>query len=320
MWPLRSSRLLSAWRAIALAAAAAAGLTALALLGLDATSPELWLSQPAPEAVETGAVDIPGVAAGGRVISRINLTGPDGTPIEAAVSRPFGNEARSPVVILIGGLDTGERSVDRVSEPGANVVLGYGYPDSAALKAAGNPIRKLFLAQRGAHRVPGQIAALAEWAAAQPWADRRRMILVGVSLGAVLAPAAAQAMAEAGLPPEATVLAYGGADLEALAGANLRRVPALWQTPAAWAIALALRRLEPARYLPGLKGAVLVIHASDDRFIPASSAAALDRLAPASATIVTLPGGHVLPDDNRVLAALNAAARAWLIRIGAANP
>jgi len=114
-------------------------------------------------------------------------------------------------------------------------------------------------------------------------------------------------------------LAYGGVDLEALAAANLRRVPSLCRRPAAWALALALRRLEPARYLPGLTGAVLVIHAADDRFIPERSAALLDRLAPASTTIVTLPGGHVLPDDVQVLASLNATAKQWLVRIGAAN-
>ncbi len=320
MRPPRSFRIFPAARRIALAAAAVAGMMLIALFCLDATTPDLWLLRPAPRAVETGAADVPGhYTSGGRVVSRLNLAGPDAMPIEAAVSRPLINEWRLPVIILIGGFDTGERSVDRVSEPGANVVIGYGYPDSGVLKADGNPVEKLFLAQRSAHRVPGQIAALAEWAAAQPWADPHRVVLVGVSLGAILAPAAAQAMDEAGVPPEATVLAYGGADLEALAGANLRRLPSLWQRPAAWTIALALRRLEPARYLPGLKGAVLVIHASDDRFIPERSAVLLDRLAPASRTIVTLPGGHVLPDDAGVLAALNAAAKQWLVRIGAAN-
>jgi dipeptidyl aminopeptidase/acylaminoacyl peptidase len=293
---------------------------AIALLWLDASVPDLWLEHPAPAAVPVGAADIAGPGAtGGRVTTQLMLTGPDGAPIEAVVSRPLKNQARLPVIILIGGFDTGLRSVERVSEPGANVLIGYGYPDSVPLKSGGNPIRQLIVAQRSAQRVPGQIAALAEWAAAQPWADPHRMVLAGVSLGAILAPASAQAMAEAGIPPAATVLAYGGADLETLAGANLRRVPPLWQKPAAWAIAVALRRLEPARYLPGLKGAVLVIHAADDRFIPGQSAALLDRLAPASTTIVTLPGGHVLPGDEEVLAALNTTAKQWLVHAGAVN-
>lgn len=312
--------LLLAARLIAAVAAVVVSLLLIALFWLDATAPNLWLDWPVPAAVPIGETDIPGHdEAGGRVVTQVMFAGPGGAPIEAVLSRPSGNRARLPVIILIGGFDSGLRIVGRVSDPGSNVVIGYGYPDAELLKANGNPIRKLVMAQRSAHRVPGQIAALAGWAAMQPWADPRRVVLVGVSLGVVFAPASAQAMSAAGIPPAATVLAYGGADLEMLVAANLRRVPPLWRTPVAWVVAVALRRLEPARYLPGLKGAVLVIHAVDDRFIPGPSAALLDRLAPDTRTVVTSPGGHVVPDDPVVIATLNTVARQWLAHVGAAN-
>src|SRR5208282_1945757 len=137
MRPPHSYRTVPAWRLFALAVAAAVGILAIALLWFAAATPDLWLEQPAPAALEIGAADIPGRDdAGGRAVSRLNLAGPDGTPIEAAVSRPLINEARMPVIILIGGFDTGERSVDRVVEPGANVVIGYGDRKSTRLNSS----------------------------------------------------------------------------------------------------------------------------------------------------------------------------------------
>ena len=142
---------------------------------------------------------------------------------------------------------------------------------------------------------------------------------MGVSLGAVFAPSAARAMVAAGVPPIAIVLANGGADLTMLAKRNLRRIWSVWRPPAAWAIAALLRRLEPARHLPHLQGGLLLIHATADPFIPAKSAALMDRLTPEPKTVVTLSGGHILPGDPTVLDALSTAARQWLASRGAVN-
>ena len=142
------------------------------VMALDATAPDLWLKRPVPSAAQIGEAELAGSdATGGRSIAEVTLTAPDGDPMVAIVSRPLDDERRLPVIILIGGFDTGVRSVDRLSDPGSNVVIGYGYPDAGLLKAHGQTIRKLVMAQRDAYRVPGQIAALAAWAAAQPWAE-----------------------------------------------------------------------------------------------------------------------------------------------------
>jgi hypothetical protein len=241
-------------------------------------------------------------------------------PIEAAVSRPTIGDGRLPIVILVGGFDTGRRSVECIPDPGANIVMGYSYPGRDFLRAPGATIHRLVAAQRGAHRVPGQIASLGVWAAAQPWADRQRIVLVGVSLGALLAPAIARAMVTAGVSPTAVVLADGGANLTLLVKHNLRGIPSRWRPPLAWTIGTLLRRLEPARHLPHLKGAaLLLIHATTDSFIPSEAAAVMDRLTPDPKTIVTLAGGHRLPGDAAGVDALSSTVLGWLTGTGAIN-
>ena len=231
-----------AWLSVA-AAVLAALAPVVFLLWLDFTAPNLCVDRPASTVPQIGAARGRGSASsGGRLIESVLLEGPDHVPIEATISRPSDSRRRLPILLLVGGFDTGMHSADRVPDPGLNVVIGYGYPDRNLLRARGAPIQRLVAAQRGAHRVPGQIAALAAWAAAQPWADRHRIVLVGVSLGAVFAPSAARAMVAAGVPPIAIVLANGGAGLTMLAKGNLRRIWSVWRSPAAWAIAALLRR------------------------------------------------------------------------------
>ena len=308
-----------AWLSVAVAVVAVL-VPAAFLLWLDFTAPNLWIEDPASPITQSGAAKGEGsTSGGGRLIRGVLLEGPDHVPIEATISRPSECASRLPILVLVGGFDTGMRSVDRVPDPGLNVVIGYGYPDRNLLRADAHLFKRLVAAQRGAHRVPGQIAALAVWAAGQPWADRHRIVLVGVSLGAVLAPAAARAMVAAGVPPIAIVLADGGAGLTMLAKSNLRRISAVWRPPAAWAIAALLRRLEPACHLPHLQGQLLLIHGTADRFIPTKSAVLMDRLTPEPKTVVTLSGGHILPSDPTVLNALSVTVHQWLASIGAVN-
>jgi len=297
------------------------GLPLAVLLAFDVTTPDLWKVSQVPRVEEVALVDLPPAEATvDRIVTLETLATAGGDKIDVAVSRPSGDDRRYPAMILVGGFDTGRHSVDHVADPGANVVIGYGYPDIGLLKAGNrSTILRLFTAQRDAHRIPAQIAELATWAVSQPWADRDRISLVGVSLGAVLAPAAARAMNVAGVQPSAVVLADGGAGMTSMIEPNLRHVTGFWRGPAAWILGTALRRIAPERHLSYLRGNLLLVHASSDRFIPPAAAALLDRLAPNPKTVVALPGGHVGPGEPAVMATLNATVRGWLLKVGAIN-
>ena len=190
-----------------------------------------------------------------------------------ALSLPEDAGARPlPTVILIGGLRTGREALAHVPDLGRNAVVTYEYPLGRAHWRRGFLPAQIAAARSAALAVPGQLAAVVRWVRAQPWADPDRVSLVGVSLGALVLPAAQRAAAVHGETLGPSILAYGGTDLFAILRANLAP-DRPWSGAAAWLASLGLRALEPAAHLPHLEGEFLLINGRDDPRIPAASAA-----------------------------------------------
>ncbi|HYG89480.1 MAG TPA: hypothetical protein VD978_24865 [Azospirillum sp.] len=291
----------------------------LLLLGLDLTTPRLIPPDHVPSVVTRSGVQNASEGAS-RDMAHLLLRGPDGDLIDAAVSLPKAEAGPVPVVIVIGGFGSAPETLRRVATYGSNAIVAYGWPDRELLQDdTESSLRRILAAHHAIHRVPVQIAALTRWAAAQPWADRQRLVLVGVSLGAVVLPAAEQLLATSGLARGPTVLAYGGVGLSAMAERNLRRVPEPWRRPAAAIIGFALRRVEPGDYLSAIHGPLLIIRPTTDAYVPQSSIDEMIRRAPDSKTVVTLDGGHIHPKSPETLAALLRASRAWLQSLDAVN-
>ena len=159
-------------------------------------------------------------------------------------------------MILAGGLRTGREALRHVSRPGRNAVIAYEYPlDPARLRQGFLPAR-IVAARRAALAVPGQLAAVLRWTRTQPWADPERVSLVGVSLGALVLPAAARVAAAHGEAPGPTILAYGGTDLGGILRAALAGDHPWLGAVVGWLGGLGLRALEPAAHLPHLAGPV----------------------------------------------------------------
>ena len=167
--------------------------------------------------------------------------------------------ARSlPVIFVLGGLNTGAHSVHHLPEAGSNVLVGYGWPVPRRVPREVTALRTLPEVFCRILFVPGEVSAALRWIAAQPWADSERVTLVGLSLGALAAPAVQRVAAAEGVAINWTVLGYGGAPLGVLL-AHHPGVRSGWLGPLLRAGAdLLLRPLEPAHHLPHLKGVFLV--------------------------------------------------------------
>jgi len=244
----------------------------------------------------------------GRVAAVLSL--PDPLPVR-----------RLPLVVVLGGLGTGMKSVQHLPPAGDNAVLGYDWPlprklprGLALLGQAPDLYRRVFT-------IPGQIAAAVAWAAAQPWADSGRISLLGFSLGALAAPAAQRLIEARGLAVGWTVLAYGGADLGALVAAHPRAGPA-WARPLlGWISGRLLGPLDPAQHLPQLSGRFLLIGGDEDSLIPAHAAQRLRDLAPEPKTEVVLSGAHmgIGAGQDALLDRIVVVTEEWLARGGALN-
>jgi len=117
----------------------------------------------------------------------------------------------------------------------------------------------------------------------------------------------------------ATILAFGGADVAAIVPQALKfRTPILRWMVGVLAGAV-LHPIEPRYFLPLMKTQTLLVNAEADELIPPGSTRLLTELTPEPKWVVTMPGDHINPRDQAVLARVVALSKAWLIERGAAN-
>ena len=290
---------------------------------LDGRSdPDRLIAEALPEV--TSATALPYAGAGcseGRLCRDVVLEPAAGRPVRMAVSLPKDAGAeRLPAVILVGGLRTGREALRHVPDLGRNVVVTYEYPLRPDHWRRGFLPARVVAARGAALAVPRQLALVVRWTRGQPWADPDRVSLVGVSLGALVLPAAQRMAAAHGETVGSSILAYGGTDLGAILRANLVKEHAWVRHSAASLVGLGLRALEPAAHLPHLAGPFLLISGRDDPRIPTHSAAGLHQLTPEPKEVRFLSAGHFDADDQALLEQILALCRSWLVERGALNP
>jgi pimeloyl-ACP methyl ester carboxylesterase len=302
--------------------AAALALLLLLSLGIAGIGFGLWRpwldafeALPKPPATPIVNMDH-GWSEGDRVMRRVVLDAGDAGQAGLTVSLPYPLPDRPmPVVLVLGGLATGEANLRQIRNAGDNVVVGYDWPISARLPSGLEMLQVAPELHRRVLSAPGQIAAAIAWATAQPWADPGRVSLLGFSLGTLAAPAAQRIAAAEGHHVGWTVLAYGGADLGSLLAAHPRLEPK-WAAPALAFLADRLfAPIEPAAHLPHLTGRFLVLGGRGDTLIPEGSARRMRELTPEPKTIVLLEGDHmgVGAQQQPLLDRIVAVSRRWLI-------
>jgi hypothetical protein len=259
----------------------------------------------------------------GRTLQHLVLDAPAVGRIGLAISLPDPlPKRRLPIVMVLGGLATGERNIRHIPGGGDNAIVGYDWPIPTAQPQGWDLVGEAPDLYDRALRVPGQIAAALDWLAGQGWADPDRISLLGFSLGALAAPAAQRLAELRGRAVGWTALAYGGSPIGALLAANPYMKPR-WTAPIFSRVAdLVLRPVEPGEHLPHLRGRFLVVGGRDDAFVPEAAARRMRDLTPEPKTIILLDGGHMGAGADRqaLLAEIIAVTTRWLADEKAVNP
>jgi hypothetical protein len=263
----------------------------------------------------------------GRTLRHVAL---DGGPVGRArivvsLPDPMPRE-RIPVIVVLGGLRGGSdaiREIARVAgDPGPSALVGYDWPLPAREPSLAEIARRLPEYRRDVLTVPGQVDAVLAWASRQPWADAKRISLLGFSLGAFVAPASQRLAQHRGAEIGWTVLGYAGAPIgDVIAGHPGAGPP--WLRPIFGAAAdLLLHPVEPSLHLPFLRGRFLVLAAASDRLVAPAAARRLAELTPEPRTVVLVEGDHlgVGPDKSKLLRHVIEVSRAWLAEEGAIEP
>ena len=259
----------------------------------------------------------------GRTLQHVVLDAPGVGRIGLAISLPDPLPKQPlPIVMVLGGLATGERNIRHIPGGGDNAIVGYDWPIPTRLPQRWDWVRDAPDLYDRVLCVPGQIAATLDWLAHQSWADPERTSVLGFSLGALAAPAAQRLAELHGRQIGWTALAYGGAPIGALLAANPYLKPR-WAAPILARVAdLVFRPVEPGEHLPHLRGRFLLVGGRDDAFVPGVAARRMHDLAPQPKTIVLLEGGHmgVGADQQKLLAAIITVTTRWLVDERAVNP
>jgi hypothetical protein len=290
--------------------------TALLLAWLDMRSPLAAL--PPPQHGLSADQTVP-VVEQGRRLEHITLAGGALGDIGITVNLPDPSPAKKlPILIVLGGLGTGENNIRLIDNIGDNAVIGYDWPMPMDFPKGRDLLLQTPDLYHRVMMVPGQVASVIGWLATQPWADDKRISVLGFSLGALATPAAENLTEHDGHPIGWTIIAYGGAPFGALFASNPHMKPK-WMGPV---VDVLLHPLQPTVNLPYLSSHFLVLEGRDDALIPAEARAALSDAVPGSKDVVVFGGDHmgVGPDKQALLGQIIRTSRGWLIRNGAVNP
>jgi dienelactone hydrolase len=257
-----------------------------------------------------------------RIYKSITLANADGGEIHFTVSLPSAEEFSAggglPSLVMLAGFRAGRNSLDLIANHGRNAIIAYDYHYDPARWRDASALERLWIAHETAYLIPDEVAGLIAWVQRQPWANPARVSLAGVSLGGIALPVAQRRAASAGHKVAASVIAYGGLDLHALARANLEDT--WFREPLALLSALMLRPLAPVHHLPKLSGPFLLVHGASDERIPNESIAALNALTPDPKTIIVQNGAHINGQRRELIQKTVDSAREWLRNQDLLNP
>jgi len=259
----------------------------------------------------------------GRRLEHITLASTDFGNIGIFVSMPDPLPARRlPVVIVLGGLGTGENNIRYIDNAGDNIIIGYDWPIPVRFPQGLAFLEQAPTLYSQVMVIPEQVASAIAWVAAQPWADEKHISVLGYSLGALAAPSAENLAERDGHPIGWTILAYGGAPFGDLLAANPHMQPEWLRVILAPVIDFLFRSLQPTANLPQLSSHFLVLEGRDDALVPAGARARLRDAVPGSKDVIVFNGDHmgVGAGQMELLGQIIRTSRAWLLQNGAVNP
>ena len=118
---------------------------------------------------------------------------------------------RIPLLIVLAGVKTNERTLARAPAQRDNALLTYEYDYDKTEWRQSSYLARARHVQRMTVGMPRQLEALLRWAKSQPWVDAEKINIAGGSVGAIYLPMILRDLQTKGLGFRTVTLAYGGA-------------------------------------------------------------------------------------------------------------
>jgi dienelactone hydrolase len=129
----------------------------------------------------------------GQLTETVTLESDSGLRVLLRLIREERPNDRLPVLVVLGGHRTGSDAVDLFGDVGERAVVGIDYPYDGPEKVRGvrQTLSTVPLARRAFRDTVPAVSLVLDWIVDQPWADARRIVIVGASLGVPFATTAA---------------------------------------------------------------------------------------------------------------------------------
>ncbi|HUP01406.1 MAG TPA: alpha/beta hydrolase [Gemmatimonadota bacterium] len=253
-----------------------------------------------------------GRARDGKHLTEVTLVSDSGLEVRLRVRAAGGRTGeRHPAAILLGGFNTGRKAVD-VPERTENLVLAsieypyYGPDDPTAWDWVWYfpEMRQAIL------RTPAALLLAAQYLYTRDDVDPERVSIIGVSLGAPFAVAAAATDRRLA----GAALLHGGADIQLMTRYAYADVSSPWLVELmAIGLAWVLAPLEPAKYAGQIAPRpVLMVNATGDEMIPLASVRALYDAARQPKRMIWFETRHVALSDPDVVENLMQITLEWM--------
>ena len=223
-------------------------------------------------------------------LQTLRLTDDRGLGVTVKAKTPVACELPRPAILTLGGVNSGGRVAADLPRTGCFVVVSIDYPyDGRRRGLSAWEVATRWPAMRKAllDTVPATMLAV-DYLYQRGDIDRNRIVLVGGSLGALIAPAAAAADERI----DAVAVLFGAGDIEQLVLANLQ-IRAPLQRPLAWLANIVLSPLEPLKYIGRVAPRpVLLINGTGDARMPEALGRELQNRAKEPKTTLWYDIGH----------------------------
>ena len=159
--------------------------------------------------IETVAAE-ESIAKHGQVSQAVLLISDSGLKVSFRVIRTTEMDAQLPVLIILGGHRTGSNAVELFGDVGNRSIVGVDYPYDGpdSVKGAIPIARTIPLIRQAFLDTTPAVSLIVDWLVKQTWVDKKKIIIVGASLGVPFAATAASRDSRI----TALMLVHGAAD------------------------------------------------------------------------------------------------------------
>jgi len=247
----------------------------------------------------------------GHLLFEITLESSTGIRTNGFLKTPSEDGSLHPAFLILGGLRTGRKTLEYISNTRGIVMLALDYPYEGKTSKLGvwEFIRSVPRIRRAVIDTAPAAMTAVDYLLDRDDVDPGRIIVIGGSLGAFFVPAHAAIDDR----PAAAVMIYGAGDIQSLL-ASSNEIPRLFVKPAAWLGAVLLSPVEPLKYVGDISPRpLLMISGIQDPRIPARCSRLLHDAAGQPKTVKWLDTGHVSIQEKEFHALVSNVMIEWLV-------